>query len=64
LVLILNKRRSALGAVVGDNENEQARVVDTDTAAQARQSLRKIIRYLAERAAVDDHRREHGGELT
>lgn len=62
MVLILNKRRSALGPRVGDNENERARVVDTDTAAEARQSLRKIIRYLAERAAVDDHRHEYGRE--
>lgn len=62
MVLILNKRRSALGAGVGDKENEQVRVVDTDTAAEARQSLRKIIRYLAERAAVDDHRQECDGE--
>ena len=62
MVLILNKRRSALVACVGDNENEQTRVVDTDAAAEARQSIRKIIRYLAERAAVEDHRHEHGGE--
>lgn len=63
MVLILNKRRSALSAHVGDNENEQARVVQTETVAEARKSLTKIIRYLAERAAVDDHRQEHGVEL-
>ena len=62
MVLILNKRRSPLNACVGDNENEQARVVDTDAVAEARKSLRKIVVYLAERAAVDDHRQEHDGE--
>lgn len=30
--------------------------------ADAQKSIRKIIVYLAERAAVDDHRQEHGGE--
>lgn len=62
MVLVLNKRRSALGARAGDNENEPARGVLPDTIAEARKSLRKITRYLAERAAVDDHRQEYGGE--
>lgn len=64
MVLILNKRRSVLGPRVGDNENENERVdvVLPETIAEARKSIRKIIVYLAERAAVDDHRQEHGGE--
>jgi hypothetical protein len=62
VVLILNKRRSALRPRVGDNENEPVDVVLPETIAEARKSIRKIIVYLAERAAVDDHRKEYGGE--
>lgn len=62
MVLILNKRRSALSPRVDDNENEQVRVVLPEIIAEARKSIRKITIYLAERAAVDDHRQEHGGE--
>jgi hypothetical protein len=60
--LILNKRRSAFAPRVGDNENEPVVVVLPETIAEARKSIRKIIVYLAERAAVDDHRKEYGGD--
>ncbi len=62
MVLILNKRRSAFARRVGDNENEPVSVFSPETVAEARKSLRKITVYLAERAAVEDHLREYGGE--
>ena len=62
MVLILNKRRSAFPPRVGDNENELGPVIPPETIDEARKSLRKITVYLAERAAVEDHRKEYGGE--
>lgn len=59
--MILKKRRSDF-AFSGKQGNTAVLAPDPNVVADARKSLRKIVVYLAERAAVEDHRQEVGGE--
>lgn len=59
--MILNKRRPDR-LHPNANENIQREQPPAELIAEARRAVRKIIVYLAERAAVADHRQEHGGD--